>query len=155
MNGGKKITLHQLLVTRLVSRAPHGGVRSLERGETQEVNSSQIRVLFRSVDCFGGSIPRKPRSGPVSVLRALCRHPRGRSPAARLRGLAHAQTERQSCCERCGQPQAPLTGVPSPPSPETGADSALLRSTDTPAQGSQPSSAHRSGSWTPFCPSDG
>lgn len=55
MNGGKKIALHQLLVTRLVSRAPHGGVCSLERGETQEVNSSQIRFRFRSVDCFGGS----------------------------------------------------------------------------------------------------
>lgn len=40
---------------RLVSRAPHGGVGSFERGETQEVNSNQIRVLFRSVDCFRGS----------------------------------------------------------------------------------------------------
>lgn len=42
-------------MTRLVSRAPHGGVGSFERGKTQEINSSQIRVLFRSLDCFVGS----------------------------------------------------------------------------------------------------
>lgn len=38
-------------MTRLVSRAPHGGVCSL-KGETQEVNSSQIRGFVQECGLF-------------------------------------------------------------------------------------------------------